>query len=339
MVPCALLGVRRVVFASANPLVSVTGNPSPAASFLWLYLVLLYYQLDTTPSVAALSLGRIPGRLQCPREWPQVVSLRPVPRLAPTVRENRHRHIFPRSPGLNLNLFHLCAAAAFVLPQQHSSSACPAVPRPRHSTRPNSGNRGILTKENKPNLSRIFSSLRRLNPLQLSTSFWRLQLQRMASSTPRPTTTSGFNEPLPSAPSTPEPGTPPSTPEPGTPPSSELDTPLSSEPGTPPSPPSEPSEPGTPPLHRQRAQELWERNNADPDRALLPFEGLWQRINSTLLSLEQLPFCTCIPRWHPSHVHTTLLAPVTDPKLQLCLSCLGYRFVSAGSAVNPLLLP
>ena len=121
-------------------------------------------------------------------------------------------------------------------------------------------------------------------------------------------------------------------------PASALDTPLSSEPGTPPSPPSEPSEPGTPPLYRQRAQELWARNNADPDRALLPFEGLWQRINSSLRSLEQLPFCTCIPRWHPSHVHTTL-APVTDPKLQLCLSCLGYRFVSAGSAVNPLLLP
>lgn len=131
--------------------------------------------IGTTPSVAVLSLGRIPGRLQCPREWSQVVSLRPVPRLAPTVRENRHRHIFPRSPGLNL--FHLCAAAAFVLPQRHSSLACPAVPRPRHSTRPNSGNRGILTKENKPKLSRIFYQPSTLNPLQLSTSFVRSQLQ------------------------------------------------------------------------------------------------------------------------------------------------------------------
>ena len=154
MVPRALLGARRVVFASANPLVSVTGNPSPAAAFFVFSPCPHYLRLQTTPSVAALLLGRIPGWLQCPREWSQVVLLRPVPRLAPTVREIRHRHIFPRRPGLTSTFFvlpqRLCSSSPF------SSVGCPAVPRPRHSARPNSGNRGIFFKENKPKLSRIF---------------------------------------------------------------------------------------------------------------------------------------------------------------------------------------
>ena len=122
----------------------------------------------------------------------------------------------------------------------------------------------------------------------------------------------------------------PSAAEPGTPLSSEPGTPPS-EPGTPPSAPSTPPTPFTATAnYLQRAQELWQRNNADPDRTLLPFEGLWQRLSSSLLPLEQLPLCTCVPPWYDT--------PVTDPKLQLCLSCLGFRLVSAGSAVNPLLL-
>ena len=134
MVPCALLGARRVVFASANPLVSVTGNPSPAAAFFVCSPCPHYLRLHTTPSVAALLLSRLPGRLQCPREWSQVVLLRPVPRLAPTVREIRHRHIFPRSPGLNFYL--LCAAAAFVLqqPLQQRRLPCCAAPTAQHQT-------------------------------------------------------------------------------------------------------------------------------------------------------------------------------------------------------------
>ena len=162
MVSRALLGARRVVFASANPLVSVTGNPSPAAAFFVFSPCPHYLRLPTTPSVAALLLGRIPGWLQCPREWSQVVLLRPVPRLAPTVREIRHRHIFPRRPGLTSTFFvlpqRLCSSSPF------SSVDCPAVPRPRHSTRPNSGNRGIFFKENKPKLSRIFFQTSTLNP-------------------------------------------------------------------------------------------------------------------------------------------------------------------------------
>ena len=163
MVSRALLGARRVVFASANPLVSVTGNSSPAAAFFVFSPCPHYLRLPTTPSVAALLLGRIPGWLQCPREWSQVVLLRPVPRLAPTVREIRHRHIFPRRPGLTSTFFvlpqRLCSSSPF------SSVDCPAVPRPRHSTRPNSGNRGIFFKENKPKLSRIFFQTSTLNPL------------------------------------------------------------------------------------------------------------------------------------------------------------------------------
>lgn len=115
------LETRWVVFATAIPPVSTTGNPSPAVSFL-----VCSPPITTTP-VAALCLGRIPGWLQCFREWSQVVLLCLVPRLAPTVRAG------PDSPHLHstywtqrsLLPFFACIPTAF-------SAATTSCRSPRH---------------------------------------------------------------------------------------------------------------------------------------------------------------------------------------------------------------
>ena len=182
MVPRALLGARRVVFASANPLVSVTGNSSPAAAFFVFSPCPHYLRLPTTPSVAALLLGRLPGRLQCPREWSQVVLLRPVPRLAPTVREGRHRHIFPRRPGLyfrpSLCCRSFCAPAATPQFRLHRCAA----PTAQHQTDTIRETGGYLKKTTRSSRE-FFSRPSTRNTLQLSrglsASFVLPQLKRI----------------------------------------------------------------------------------------------------------------------------------------------------------------
>ena len=78
MVPRALLGARRVVFASANPLVSVTGNSSPAAALICVFTLpklpaTTYYTIGRCPvarpytRLAAVSSGVVPSSAASPR--------------------------------------------------------------------------------------------------------------------------------------------------------------------------------------------------------------------------------------------------------------------------------
>ena len=138
MVPRALLGARRVVFASANPLVSVTGNPSPAAAFFVFSPCPHYLRL---PATTYYTIGRCP--VARPYTRLAAVSSGVVPSSAASSRTSAcaNRAGEPASPHLHSTrrapLFSaFCAAAAFVLPQRLRSSDCPAAPRPRRSARP-----------------------------------------------------------------------------------------------------------------------------------------------------------------------------------------------------------
>ena len=140
--PAPFLGRDGWCSASADPLVSATGDPSPAASLLWLYLVSpfpkFYYTIGCCPAprpytrpAAALS-GVVSSSAASPRT---------------SACANRARGPALATSSLDAcpdTLFDLlCAAAAFVLPQRLRSFTCTAAPRPRRSTRPTeSGNRG-----------------------------------------------------------------------------------------------------------------------------------------------------------------------------------------------------
>ena len=134
MVPRALLGARRVVFASANPLVSVTGNSSPAAALICVFT------LPKLPATTYYTIGRCP--VARPYTRLAAVPSGVVPSSAASSRTSASANRagdpasphLPSTPRTYFNL--LCAAAAFVLPQRLRSSDCTAAPRPRRSTRP-----------------------------------------------------------------------------------------------------------------------------------------------------------------------------------------------------------
>ena len=139
--PAPFLGRDGWCSASADPLVSVTGDPSPAASLLWLSLVsfphyLLHHRLLPCPSAvsrpAAVLLSGVAPSSAASSRTSACANRAGGPALATSSLD---------APDTLFDL--LCAAAAFVLPQRLRSSNCTAVPRPRRSTRPTEpGNRG-----------------------------------------------------------------------------------------------------------------------------------------------------------------------------------------------------
>ena len=160
MVPRALLGARRVVFASANPLVSVTGNSSPAAAFFVFspcphYLTTTYYTIGRCPvarpytRLAAVSSGVVPSSAASSRTSAS----------ANRAGDPASPHLHSK-PWAHFNL--LCAAAAFVLqqPLQQRRLPCCAAPTAQHQTQ--LGKPGDLFQRKQTEaLENFFSRLRR----------------------------------------------------------------------------------------------------------------------------------------------------------------------------------
>ena len=137
MVPRALLGARRVVFASANPLVSVTGNPSPAAAFFVFSPCPHYLRL---PATTYYTIGRCPVARPYTRLAAVPSGVVPSSAASSRTSASANRAGDPASPHLpskpwtHFNL--LCAAAAFVLqqPLQQRRLPCCAAPTAQRQT-------------------------------------------------------------------------------------------------------------------------------------------------------------------------------------------------------------
>ena len=170
MVPRALLGARRVVFASANPLVSVTGNSSPAAALICVFT------LPKLPATTYYTIGRCPVARPYTRLAAVPSGVAPSSAASPRTSACANRAGGPASPHLpstpraQLSTF-------FVLPQllcSRSTSAASTAPLCRaHGTAPDPTREtgGSLSKKTNRSSRDFFSSLRLSTPLAVRRDF------------------------------------------------------------------------------------------------------------------------------------------------------------------------